>query len=148
MIEVKIINDYSQKLEYLEKDICSIINFILENEEKTADSISIILTNRLYLSKLKKKYFNVDQYTDVIAFNLEDEGELDIDGEIYISIDDVMDNAKIYSSEFNNEFCRVLIHGILHLAGYDDDIPDNIKIMRKLEEKYLLNFTKEIIKKC
>ena len=148
MIEIKIINDYSQKLEYLEKDICSIINFILKNEEKTADSISIILTNRLYLSKLKKKYFNVDQYTDVIAFNLEDEGETDIEGEIYISIDDVMDNAKTYSSEFNNEFCRVLIHGILHLAGYDDDIPDNIKIMRKLEEKYLLNFTKEIIKKC
>ena len=61
MIEVKIINDYSQKLEYLEKDICSIINFILENEEKTADSISIILTNRLYLSKLKKKYLTTAQ---------------------------------------------------------------------------------------
>ena len=138
MIEVKIINDYSQKLEYLEKDICSIINFILENEEKTADSISIILTNRLYLSKLKKKYFNVDQYTDVIAFNLEDEGELDIDGEIYISIDDVLENSKLFSKTFDNEFSRILIHGTLHLLGYDDKTKKEKNNMTQLEEKYLL----------
>ena len=148
MIDIKIINDYSHKLEYLDKDISSIINFIIKNEDRNADSITIILTNRLYLSKLKKKYFNVDHYTDVIAFNFEDKGELDIEGEIYISIDDVMDNSKTYSSNFNNEFCRVLIHGLLHLVGYDDDVPDNIKIMRKLEEKYLLNFTNKVIEKC
>ena len=148
MTDIKIINDYSPKLNYVDEDIYSIILLILDSENKSADSVSLILTDRLYLSKLKKKYFNVEQFTDVIAFNLEDKDSLNIEGEIYISIDDVFENSKLFSSNFNNEFSRVLIHGVLHLLGYDDDIPDNIKIMRELEDKYLLNCNKEIITKC
>ena len=89
-------------------------------------------------------YFDVDQYTDVIAFNLEDDGK-QIEGEIYISIDDVLENSKLFSTSFDNEFKRVFIHGILHLIGYDDNNKKNIKIMRKLEDKYLLNCKEEIL---
>ena len=61
-----------------------------------------------------------------------------MEGEIYISIDDVKENAKDYSNSFNEEFSRVLIHGILHLTGYEDDSKEKKQIMRNLEDKYLL----------
>ena len=72
------------------------------------------------LNKLKKDYFSLNHFTDVIAFNLEDDGE-PLDGEIYISIDDVLDNSKQYKVTFNNEFKRIIIHGILHLLGFKDE---------------------------
>ena len=144
MTDIQIINDYSLKLAYKTKTMVCLINEMLNSENKTAKAISVILTNREYLSSFKKKYFNVDQFTDVIAFNLEEAND-DIDGEVYISIDDVIENSEEYSPSFNREFTRVLIHGILHLLGYNDNNVENIKIMKGLEDKYLLNCNNEII---
>ena len=122
----------------------TLIEEILIQEKTKISSLSVVLSNKKYLNMLKKKYFDVDQYTDVIAFNLEDDGK-QIEGEIYISIDDVLENSKLFSTSFDNEFKRVFIHGILHLIGYDDNNKKNIKIMRKLEDKYLLNCKEEIL---
>ena len=99
---------------------------------------------RFLLNKLKKNYFNVDQFTDVIAFNLEDENE-SIDGEIYISIDDVLNNADKYEQSFNLEFKRVLIHGALHLLGFEDNTDEKKSIMTKLENKYMALDNEDII---
>ena len=85
---------------------------------------------------MKKDYFNIDVYTDVIAFNLEDKNDC-LDGEIYISIDDVIENSKIFSKSINNEFARILIHGILHLLGYDDKTKLQKDQMSQLENHYL-----------
>ena len=144
MIKINIINDYNSALSFKSKYINKYVQKIFKDKKKCLFSLSIILTNRDYLSLLKKKYFNLDHFTDVIAFNLENKGE-DVDGEIYISIDDVLENAEIYKASFNHEFKRVLIHGILHILGYNDINKKDIKIMRGLEEKYLLNFNEEII---
>ena len=73
--------------------------------------VHIILSNKVLLNKMKIDYFNVNQYTDVIAFNLSDKNK-SIDGEIYISIDDVLENSMEFKQTFNNEFIRVLIHYI------------------------------------
>ena len=94
--------------------------------------------------KLKKNYFNADQFTDVIAFNLENENE-PIDGEIYISIDDVLDNANKYEQSFNLEFKRVLIHGALHLLGFEDNTNEKKTIMTKLEDQYMSLDNKDLI---
>ena len=148
MISANIINDYNLELSYENELLIKLINHILISEKIGKASISIILTNQDYLSKLKKEYFNVDQFTDVIAFNLEDENE-NIDGEIYISIDNVLENSKKFKTSFNNEFSRVFIHGVLHVIGYNDNSEKNIKIMRALEDKYLLNLSEEVINlKC
>ena len=144
MISINILNDFNIELSYKKQLIDNCIKEILISEKINNAEISIILTDKEYLSKLKKEYFKVDQYTDVIAFNLEDKNE-DIDGEIYISIDNVLDNSKIFNTTFNNEFSRVLIHGVLHLMGYNDDNESNIKKMRALEDKYLLNLSEEVI---
>ena len=148
MISANIINDYNLELSYKNELLIKLINHILISEKIRKASISIILTNQDYLSKLKKEYFNVDQFTDVIAFNLEDENE-NIDGEIYISIDNVLENSKKFKTSFNNEFARVFIHGVLHVIGYNDNDEKNIKIMSALEDKYLLNLSEEVISlKC
>ena len=144
MISFDIINDYGSNLFYNSELMSVLIEEILIQEKTKMSSLSVVLSNKKYLNMLKKKYFDVDQYTDVIAFNLEDDGK-QIEGEIYISIDDVLENSKLFSTSFDNEFKRVFIHGILHLIGYDDNNKKNIKIMRKLEDKYLLNCKEEIL---
>ena len=144
MINPNIINDYNEKLLFDISLVNQLVNSVFLGEGQSNAELNIILTNRETLSSLKKQYFNVDQFTDVIAFNLEDEDE-DIEGEVYISIDDVLENSKTFSVTFNNEFKRVLIHGVLHLLGYDDHEEDDIKIMRDLEQKYLLNSNNNII---
>ena len=144
MITPNIINDYNEKLLFDISLVNQLVNSVFLGEGQSNAELNIILTNRETLSSLKKQYFNVDQFTDVIAFNLEDNDE-DIEGEVYISIDDVLENSKTFSVTFNNEFKRVLIHGVLHLLGYDDHEEDDIKIMRDLEQKYLLNSNNNII---
>ncbi|MAW75599.1 MAG: rRNA maturation RNase YbeY [Candidatus Marinimicrobia bacterium] len=144
MITPNIINDYNEKLLFDISLVNQLVNSVFLGEGQSKAELNIILTNRETLSSLKKQYFNVDQFTDVIAFNLEDKDE-DIEGEVYISIDDVLENSKTFSVTFNNEFKRVLIHGVLHLLGYDDHEEDDIKIMRDLEQKYLLNSNNNII---
>jgi len=144
VITIKVINDFNESINYKSKHIEKLCITVLNSEKCKKASILIILSCRELVHKLKKKYFDLDHYTDVIAFNLENKNE-PIDGEVYISIDDVLENSKTYSNSFNDEFKRVLIHGVLHLLGYDDKEKDDIKIMRSLEEKYLLNSNKEII---
>jgi len=144
VIKLNIINDYNDGLSLDNSSIDKLIKKIFNSEECSNAKVNIVLTNRDLLSNLKKKYFNVNQYTDVIAFNLEENGE-EIEGEIYISIDDVLENSNLFSVSFNNEFKRILIHGILHLLGYDDQKSKEIEIMKALEEKYLLNSNNDII---
>ena len=69
-----------------------------------------------------------------------------IDGEIYISIDDVQENAKEYNQIFDNEFKRVLCHGVLHLLGFEDNSVNKKNIMKKLEDKYIQENKDNIIR--
>ena len=144
MKQIKIYNDYNSKFLFNSESIKNLILNVFEEKKIKLIELSIILTNNMSLSKLKKKYFNVNQFTDVIAFNLSDEKDC-IEGEIYISIDDVKENAKIYSESFENEFKRVLIHGGLHLIGFEDSTEDEKQIMRNLENIFLSKFKESII---
>jgi len=144
VIDIKVLNDYSPSISYNPKDIENLSKKVLKSEGCNDGNISFILSDKKYLNQLKKKYFDIDVFTDVIAFNLEDENDC-LEGEIYISIDDVKENAKIYSNSFNKEFSRVLIHGILHLVGYNDSNEKEKEIMTDLENKYLLIAKDELI---
>ena len=144
MIEISISNDYNESLSYNSKFIVNLSTKVLSLENFHFAQISIILSNKEFVSKLKKQYFNVHVFTDVIAFDLEEDGNK-IDGEVYISIDDVIDNAKIYKKSFDDEFKRVLVHGLLHLIGYNDDTVKQKEDMRILEDKYILLIKEEII---
>ena len=136
MISVTIHNDFDDKLKINKDAILKLSTEVFKSENCNNSQIDIILTDKKFLNSLKKKYFNMDVFTDVMAFNLGD--DKNIDGEIYISIDDVLENSKLFSKTFNDEFKRIIIHGILHLCGYDDKTKEEKENMTLLEEKYLL----------
>ena len=144
MIDINILNDYNTSLCYNDNIIIKLSSKILISEKCRKGKVSIILSNKKYLNKLKKKYFNLDVFTDVIAFNLEDKNDC-LDGEIYISIDDVLENSGQYKVTFNNEFKRVIIHGLLHLLGFKDETNKQKNEMTKLENINMTFISEKII---
>ena len=82
-------------------------------------------------------YLGHDTYTDIITFDYEEKKNLSIEGEIYISVDRVKENAATYQKSFEQELFRVIIHGVLHLLGYHDKTVQEQKEMRKKEEACL-----------
>ena len=82
--------------------------------------ISLVFVSDEYLSNLKQKYFKVNQYTDVIAFRLNEYGTPFVEGEIYISLPRAKENARIFDEPYSREVSRLIIHGCLHLIGLKD----------------------------
>jgi probable rRNA maturation factor len=78
-------------------------------------------------------------YTDIITFDLSSEKKK-IEGEIYISVDRIKENAALYKVPFNSELKRVMIHGVLHLCGYKDKTEKDIRKMRAREDFYLQQY--------
>ena len=145
MIDLQIINDFDNKLRLSDKLIDKIISKIIINESKYIKSrMSIIITNDEYLRNLKIKYFNMDIFTDVVTFNLSDDNK-ELDAEIYISWDRINDNAKKYKQSVNQELKRIIIHGCLHLMGFDDSTKEEISEMRNKEKQYLDDLSCNII---
>ncbi len=142
MNDIRIYNDFDPSFLYSKKKIEKIILKVFSELAYSNINLSRIFTSRDFLSKMKEKYFNVEQYTDVIAFNFSEEKEV-FEGEIYISVKDVKENAKLFAQSFDNEFKRVIIHGALHLIGYNDIENKDKLIMKNMENKYLeeFNFT-------
>jgi len=89
------------------------------------------------LSNLKIEYFHKDHLTDVIAFRLNDYDEKDVEGEIYISLPRANENAKSFGEPFDKEVARLIIHGCLHLLGFDDESKEEKTEMTKLENDSL-----------
>tara|TARA_B100001113_G_scaffold268313_1_gene223045 strand:- start:69 stop:512 length:444 start_codon:yes stop_codon:yes gene_type:complete len=82
--------------------------------------ISLVFASDEYLLELKKKYFKMNQFTDVIAFRLNEYGAPFVEGEVYISLARAKENAKIFDEPFSREVSRLIIHGCLHLIGLKD----------------------------
>ena len=103
--------------------------------QKTCD-LSYIICDDEYLLNINRRFLNHDYYTDIITFSNTEHPQI-ISGEIYVSLSRVMENAHVQKVDYFEEFCRVCIHGILHLAGYDDHTNDDILEMRGKEDYYL-----------
>ena len=101
----------------------------------TIGELSFIFCSDEYLKKINVKYLNQDFFTDVITFDYSKEKLLF--GDIYISTDRVKENAKIYSSYFNEELFRVIIHGVLHLCGFNDKTEEEKNLIRSKENEFL-----------
>ena len=136
MITIQLEYDQNKKPPLSESWIQAICQTIMNDEGHNEAAINIIFSNDLILHKLKKEYFGKDVLTDTISFNLEEEGE-PIEGEIYISMNRVSENAEIFKQDIIKECKRVIIHSCLHLLGYNDELPEDKTIMTGLEEKYL-----------
>ncbi len=111
------------------------VNGLIVNELKESGDISIIFCSDEYLLKINKQYLSHDYYTDIITFDYVDENI--ISGDLFISFDRIIDNAKQFDTELIREVYRVVFHGILHLVGYNDKTADEQKLMTEKENFYL-----------
>ena len=136
MITVRLKYDNTEKFNIDENWILSVCENILMDSNQDEASITFIFSNDDKLRKLKKEYFGEDVFTDTISFNLEEESD-PIEGEVYISLERVSENAHTFQQDFITEYKRVIIHGCLHLLGYNDELPADKTKMTELEETYL-----------
>jgi len=115
----------------------SFIKDIFKNEKKKARSLNYIFCSDQYLLEINKTYLGHNYFTDIITFDLTEPGSKTIEGEIYISIDTVKDNAKRFKTTISKELYRVIFHGVLHLCGYDDKTITDKSQMTEKENYYL-----------
>lgn len=127
----------------VEKKIIHSLLLKLSNELSfKLESLSINFVNAEYLLNVNKDYLNHDSYTDIITFNYSGSNTL-IDGELFISVDEAIKNSLKFKVTTDSELIRLVIHGILHLIGFDDETKSE-KIKMKAKENLLTElFEKE-----
>ena len=109
---------------------------VAESEGKRLGDIGIIFCSDNFLLNVNKEYLKHDYFTDIITFDY-CEG-VKLSGDLFISVDSVRSNAAFYETEFHVELRRVIVHGLLHLMGYDDHSDEDITQMRAKENACLL----------
>ncbi len=115
------------------------VDEIFKKEKYFASSLDIIFCDDEFLLTINREFLDHDFYTDIISFNLNSD-LLPVEGEIYISIDRVKENASVYNCSVALELHRVIFHGVLHFCGYEDGSKRDKIIMRKKEDLYLKKY--------
>ncbi|WP_339895661.1 rRNA maturation RNase YbeY [uncultured Algibacter sp.] len=105
------------------------------SEKHKLEEINYVFCDDEYLHKLNVEFLKHDTLTDIISFDYS-VGKI-IQGDIFISVERVVENAKEFKASFDEELQRVIIHGILHYCGYKDKTDDDAKVMREKENHYL-----------
>ena len=111
------------------------LKLVAESEIRRIGDISKIFCSDNYILDVNQQYLQHDYFTDIITFDY-CEGVI-LSGDLFISVDSVRENAVEYGTEFDEELNRVIVHGVLHLIGYDDHCDEDIQVMRSKENYYL-----------
>ena len=111
------------------------LRLVAESEIRKIGNITIIFCSDNYILDINQKFLQHDYFTDIITFNYNEGDKLS--GDLFISVDSVKENSIEFGSEFNDELNRVIVHGLLHLIGYDDHTDEDSKEIRNKENYYL-----------
>ena len=111
------------------------LKMVIESEIKKLGQVAIVFCSDNYILDINQRYLQHDYFTDIITFDYCDNNL--ISGDLFISVDSVKENSLFYGVDFETELNRVMVHGILHLIGYDDHTEEDIKVMREKENYYL-----------
>lgn len=114
------------------------LKYVIAKHSGIVSNISYIFCNDVYMLDLNNRYLNHDYYTDIITFDYGEGGV--ISGDIYISVERVSDNSMKYRVNLEDEFLRVIIHGVLHLLGHNDESDSEMEVMRNIETKYISEY--------
>ena len=141
MNEVEIINEVDWNVKELD-ELSKYIEFVLKYEKLEHVLFNVIIVDNAYIHKINLEYRGIDRPTDVITFALEDEKdvqakEIRVLGDIYISKDKVIEQAKEYGHSLKRELFFLVTHGIYHLLGYDHMTEEEEKVMFKKQEDVL-----------
>lgn len=121
-----------------EEAIAKWLSDVISSENKSEGEINYIFCDDEYLHKINVEYLNHDTLTDIISFDYSLGNELN--GDIFISVERVQDNAKDFKVSFEEELKRVLVHGILHYCGYKDKGEEDEVLMRSKEDEKIAMF--------
>ncbi len=111
------------------------LKLVAESEICRIGDISVIFCSDNYILDINQKYLGHDYFTDIITFDYREGDRLS--GDLFISVDSVRENSIEFGTSFNDELNRVIVHGLLHIIGYDDHTDEDIKVMRSKENYYL-----------
>jgi probable rRNA maturation factor len=121
------------------KKLKDFLIFLFKREKKSLSSLNYIFCSDKFLLEINRAYLKHDYYTDVVSFNLSNP-RTEVIGEIYISLQQVKNNADQFGQTFKKELHRIIFHGALHLCGYSDKTKEEQLQMRKKEEHYLRQY--------
>ena len=141
MNEINIFKE-CKDIDFYKDHIVQLINLSLEDTKYNQVKINIIFCDNDKLNSFKQEYFNDDVFTDIVTFPIKNDNKLE--AEIYISIEMAKINANEFNVTLNNELSRLIVHGVLHLIGFNDDTEDSKKIMFLKQDKIISNFQKDI----
>lgn len=120
-----------------ETAMASWLSAVILSENKKEGEINYVFCDDVYLHQINMEYLNHDTLTDIISFDYSIGNELH--GDIFVSVQRVLDNAQDFKVSFDDELKRVLVHGVLHYCGYKDKSPEEeIQMRQKEEEKMAL----------
>ncbi len=111
------------------------LKMVAGSEIRSIGDINIIFCSDNYILDVNLRYLGHDYFTDIITFDYREGKKLS--GDMFISVDSVRENALEYGVEFDDELHRVMVHGLLHLIGYDDHTPEEELLIHEKEDYYL-----------
>lgn len=111
------------------------LKLVAGSEIRKIGDINVIFCSDNYILEVNLQYLHHDYFTDIITFDYCTKDILS--GDLFISVDSVRENSTYYGTEFTDELHRVIVHGLLHLIGYDDHQEEDIRMMRSKEDYYL-----------
>lgn len=111
------------------------LKMVAGSEIRKIGDVNVIFCSDNYILDVNMKYLQHDYFTDIITFDY-CEGKV-LSGDLFISVDSVRENSIEFGTDFEEELHRVIVHGVLHLIGYDDHTEEDKKVMRQKEDYYL-----------
>lgn len=124
-----------ETISFSEADFEGWVSKCISTENKKLGTISCVFCSDDYLLEINKTYLSHDTLTDIVTFNYV-ENEV-ISGDLFISLDRIKENANTFNVSFSHELKRVIVHGVLHLIGFNDKTPEEAKEIRAKEDFYL-----------
>jgi len=106
-------------------------------EARPENELCVILGDNKMLHNLNLQYLEIDEPTDVLAFEYSEDPTVKVEGDIFVSLERVREQASPNGVSFENELARVVVHGFLHLCGYDHDNDAELKAMMERGEHYI-----------